>query len=141
MRVRDEDEEDVPELNMAPLIDCIFLLLIFFLLTSSLQKLEDDRQQAVQQLFVELPESAAASAAPARTEPLVIAVDESGRVYLEGQRVGVEQLHARLRTAGREQRRIRIEGDRRAAFEHIVHVIDLCEFEGLRDIAVRTCNE
>lgn len=137
MRIRDEDDDEVLELNLAPLIDCIFLLLIFFLLTSSLDR-QEEKERAVPQLFVELPESAAAVNAPARPEPLVIGVDEAGRFYVDEKRVGVEELHRRLREAGRERRRIRIDGDRRAAFEHVVHVIDLCEFEGLRDIAVRT---
>src|SRR5690606_28382975 len=107
MRVRDDDEDEVPELNLAPLIDCIFLLLIFFLLTSSLQQIRDDELKSVQQLFVELPEAVAAQTAPAQPEPLVIAVDESGRFHVDGERVGFEDLHRRLRAAGQASRKVR----------------------------------
>jgi len=141
MRIRDEEDDEAPEVSMAPLIDCIFLLLIFFLLTSSLQKTEDDREKAVQQLLIDLPEAAAAATAPAQGEPLVIGVDQKGKFYVGNQRVGVEELHQVLRQAASKHPKIRIEGDRQAAFEHVAHVIDLCQFEGLHDIAVRTRGE
>lgn len=138
MRIRDdEDEGDAPEVNMAPLIDCIFLLLIFFLLTSTIQKNTDEKKE-IQELAFLLPESAAAADAPAQPEILVIGVDDSGRAYVNNARVSLEELHRALRTAAASRPKVRIEGDERAAFEHIAHVIDLCEFEGLRDIAVRT---
>lgn len=138
MRIHDEEEDEAPEVNLAPLIDCVFLLLIFFLLTSSMQKIDDDKLKAVQQLFVELPESAAASTAPAQAEPLVIAVDAAGRFYVGEERVGIEKLHQVLRAATATRPKVRIEGDKHAEFEHIARVIDLCQFEGLRDISLRT---
>jgi biopolymer transport protein ExbD len=138
MRIHDEEEDETPEVNMAPLIDCIFLLLIFFLLTSSIQKVDDDKQKAVQQLCVELPEAAAAATAPAQPEPLVIAVDAAGKFYVSNERVGIEKLHQILRAAAANKPKVRVEGDKRAAFEHIAHVLDLCQFEGLHDISVRT---
>jgi biopolymer transport protein ExbD len=138
MRIRDDEDDEAPEVNMAPLIDCIFLLLIFFLLTSTMQKQDEDKQKAVQQLALQLPESSASATASAQTEPLIIGIDASGRFYLGTNRVGVEELHRILRDAAAKKAKIRIEGDRNAAFDHIAHVIDLCEFEGLRDIAVRT---
>jgi biopolymer transport protein ExbD len=138
MRIRDDEDDETPEVNMAPLIDCIFLLLIFFLLTSTIQKQDDDRQKTIQQLALELPESGAAADAPAQAEPLVISIDSAGKFYVKSNRVGLEELHRILREAAPKKTKVRIEGDRRAQFEHIAHVIDLCEFEGLREIAVRT---
>ena len=138
MRIRDDEDDETPEVNMAPLLDCIFLLLIFFLLTSTVQKQDEDKEKPVQQLVLELPESAAAANAPTQPEPLVISIDESGHYHVNQSRVGLEELHRVLREASAKHPKIRIEGDRRVAFEHIAHVIDLCEFEGLREIAVRT---
>jgi biopolymer transport protein ExbD len=103
-----------------------------------MQKQDEDKQKAVQQLALQLPESSASATASAQPEPLIIGIDASGRFYLGTNRVGVEELHRVLRDAAAKNAKIRIEGDRNAAFDHIAHVIDLCEFEGLRDIAVRT---
>jgi biopolymer transport protein ExbD len=138
MRVRDDEDDETPEVNMAPLIDCIFLLLIFFLLTSTIQKQDEDKQKPIQQLALQLPESSASAAAPAQPEPLVIGIDASGRFHIGTNRVGVEELHRVLRAAAAKKSKVRIEADRTAVFDHVAHVIDLCEFEGLRDIAVRT---
>jgi biopolymer transport protein ExbD len=143
MRIHDEEDDDRPELNVTPLIDCLFFLLTFFIMTSTLQEAEKPREvtHAPQQLLVELPEAIAAHDAADPAAPLVVSVDESGHFFVGYVAVGIEELHRRLREAGAAHRRIRIEGDRRAAFEAIARVIDLCEFEGLRDIAVRTRDE
>ena len=138
MRIRDDEDEETPEVNIAPLLDCVFLLLIFFLLTSTIQKTDDERKKEIQQLLLDLPESAAASKAPTQPQPLVISVDASGHYYVNNARVGLEELHRVLRAAASTHPKIRIEGDRRVSFDHVAHVIDLCEFEGLREIAVRT---
>jgi biopolymer transport protein ExbD len=138
MRIRDDEDDDKPELNLAPLIDCLFFLLTFFIMTSTLQDVAEQKEKAPQQLAFDLPESAAASAVPAQPEPLVIGVDASGHCYVNNSRVGLEELHRALRAAAPKHPKIRIEGDGRAPFDDIAHVIDLCEFEGLREIAVRT---
>jgi biopolymer transport protein ExbD len=138
MRISDDDDEETPEVNMAPLLDCVFLLLIFFLLTSTIQKTDDERKKEIQQLVIDLPESAAAATAPAQPAPLVISVDASGHYHVNNSRVGLEELHQVLREASATHPKIRIEGDRRVPFDAIAHVLDLCEFEGLNEIAVRT---
>ena len=140
MRIHDEDDDDKPELNLAPLIDCLFFLLTFFIMTSTLQDVVQ-QEKAAKQLPLDLPESTAAQTAPAEDAPVIVTVDAAGRFYVENAKVGVEDLHRRLREAGQSHRKIRIEGDRRAAFDDIARVIDLCEFEGLREIAVRTRDE
>jgi biopolymer transport protein ExbD len=72
--------------------------------------------------------------------PLVLAVDSRGKVYVGGERVTVQGLHDVLkREAARDpQRRIRIDGDEQVPYQHIVHVLDLCQFEGFTNIALHT---
>jgi biopolymer transport protein ExbD len=138
MRISDFEEDEESEINVAPLLDCIFLLLIFFLLTSTIQKTDEDRKKEVQQLSLELPEAAASAEAVAGKTVLVIQVDSSGRYFMNDERVGLEELHRRLRSAADKHPGIRIEGDRRVAFDAVAHVVDLCEFEGLKEISIRT---
>jgi biopolymer transport protein ExbD len=143
MRIHDEEDEDRPELNVTPLIDCLFFLLTFFIMTSTLEetKKAPEPVKSPKQLLVELPESIAARSAKDTSVPLVVTVDEAGHFFVDYTRVNIEELHRRLRDAGAAHRRIRIEGDRRASFQNVSRVFDLCEFEGLRDIAVRTRDE
>ena len=126
------DDDDV-QMNMTPLIDMLLVLLTFFLVATTLKKVEKEMQ-------VELPVSASAVEAPKEDPTLVIAVNREGAVYLDSRPVTTEQLHASLRqaAAANRQRRVRIDGDRLTPFQNIVHVMDLCQFEGLSNIGVHT---
>ena len=75
MRINLDDDESI-EPSMAPLLDCIFLLLIFFLVATSFQQQKIEENPELQQLSIQLPDSAAAmSVAAGLPEPLVIAID------------------------------------------------------------------
>jgi len=133
MRVRLEGDREDAEVQMAPLIDCVFLLLIFFLVAASLKK-------AHKELDIQLPHSAAAIETKSPHDTLIIEVTRDGTVYLEAEPVTTQLLHKRLRTAAAESpdRRVRIDADRRTAFQFIVQILDLCQFEGLNNVGVRS---
>ncbi len=126
-------EEESPEVQMAPLIDCVFLLLIFFLVATTMKKIE-------RELPIELPDSAAAIEVQQPEGILSIGIDRQGGFYINAEPVGYELLHATLREAAQSnpEQRIRIDGDRLAPFESIVHILDLCEFEGLKNVAIHS---
>ena len=52
----------------------------------------------------------------------------------------LQALHDRLRSAAQADpnRSVRVDGDRAAAYQHIVHVLDLCQLAGLTHIAMHT---
>lgn len=129
-------DDDAMEVQMAPLIDCVFLLLIFFLVATTLKKID-------RELPLELPESAAAVAAPRDEQMLVISLDGEGALFLDGSPASTGMLHERLReiAAADPDRKIRIEGDRAAPFEALVEVLDLCNFEGLSHVRIRAQDE
>lgn len=131
MRVRVQEEEEVG-VQMGPLIDCMFLLLIFFLVSATLKK-------AHKELAIDLPHSAAATEAKSKYDTVIIEVASDGTVHLEGQPVTQRLLHKRLRELATENpnRQVRIDADRRTVFQHIVHILDLCQFEGLNRVGVR----
>ena len=135
MRTELDDAEEI-EVQLAPLIDCVFLLLIFFLVATTLKEIRKE-------LPIELPEASAAVAVATPVEPLVIAVDADGNLYLGSEPVGLEVLHSHVRTVAQQNpnRRVRIDGDRVTPFQHIVHVMDLCQFEGLTNIGVHIADE
>lgn len=67
-------EEDQPALDISSLIDCTFLLLIYFLVTTTIQKREQD-------LDMTLPASAQSESQP-DIDPKFIKVDASGAIYV-----------------------------------------------------------
>lgn len=132
-------EEEQPEIGLIALIDCIFFLLMFFMVATSFkQQTENEKRK---ELPVVLP-SASASLVPtaASASPLIIGVDKSGKFYMDGERIGTLELHERLRkeAAVDVNRTVRIDGDQAAAYQHIVHVLDLCQLAGLTHIAMHT---
>ncbi len=138
MRI-DLGPEDEPEIGLIALIDCIFFLLMFFMVATSFKQPETDRK--TKDLPITLPVSTATLVAgEAAPDPLVITLDAQGAVSIDGRRLTLGQLHERLRAEGQRQPAppIRIDGDRRAAYQHLVQVIDLAQFEGLRQVSLRT---
>jgi biopolymer transport protein ExbD len=138
MRI-DLGHDEAPEIGLIPLIDCIFFLLMFFMVATSFK--QDKPVKPQKELPVVLPAAQASlDAARAAAAPLVLAVDQKGRVYVGNERVTVQGLHDVLkREAARDpQRRIRIDGDEQVPYQHIVHVLDLCQFEGFTNIALHT---
>ena len=132
MRIRDVEDEHI-EVQMTPLIDCVFLLLIFFLVATTLKKIDKE-------LLLDLPVSAAAVRTPAADDTLVVSIDREGNLYLGSEPVGQGYLQDRLReVAGKDpQHRIRIDGDKAAPLQAVVQVLDMCNFEGLKNVRIKS---
>ena len=133
MRVNKDLFEGAGEIHMAPLIDAVFLLLIFFLVAATLK-------QPHPQLDIELPESAAAAETPDEPSMTIIDLTRDGEFYIEGEQMTAESLRRTLREHASEDpnRTVRIDGDRGAAYQHLIHLVDLLQFEGLTDVRLRS---
>lgn len=126
---------EVEEINLTPLIDCVFLMLIFFMVATTFD-IEPIPQEEIQEVLINLPEASSSIIEKGLTKPIVIKVDIRGGYYFNGDRVNVSELHKRLKTLGQEspEQRIRIDGDKDVAFQYIAHILDLCQFVGLHNI-------
>jgi biopolymer transport protein ExbD len=135
MRVNMDDGSDIA-VDMGPLIDCVFLLLIFFLVSSTMKKPE-------MEIKVDLPEPAISAQANADREPAVIAIDKAGQFYMKGVPVGQSELHRKLKefAAADVETHIRIDVDRESPSRCLVQLLDLCAFEGLKNYALHTRSE
>ncbi|MCL1910343.1 MAG: biopolymer transporter ExbD [Kiritimatiellaeota bacterium] len=132
MPVKFQDEAHV-EIQMTSLIDCVFILLIFFLVSSQMKKVEKE-------LPIELPRAALTVPAKASPNLTAISIDKYGDLYVNGQPVGAEGLRAALRNAAatHPDMRVRINGDIFAPFRAVVQVLDTCQGEGLNVIGINT---
>ncbi len=119
------------ELQMAPLIDCVFLLLIFFLVATTLkeQKLE---------LPLDLPDAVSAQIVPQDESPFIVSIDKAGGLYLGAEPVTTDALHRSVRQVAQENpaRRIRIDFDKQTPAQALVQVLDLVNFEGLENVGI-----
>ena len=113
-------EPDLGIPNMMPLIDVVFLLLIFFLMASRFEQEE-------RELKVVLPEVAEAQPL-AMTQELVINITPEGKYLVAQQQYSEEQLAALLEQTRRNNphQSVLIRGDGRAAWKYGVRVMGLC---------------
>jgi biopolymer transport protein ExbD len=88
-------EDEQPEIGLIALIDCIFFLLMFFMVATSFTQAAGEKPQ--KELPVILPTAQMSlDRVGAGAPPLTIGVDKKGKLYLEGNRVSVQYLHYRL---------------------------------------------
>ncbi|AMV34528.1 biopolymer transport protein ExbD [Pirellula sp. SH-Sr6A] len=109
-------------LNLTPLIDVVFLLLIFFLVATRFA--QEDRELAVQ-----LP--SAANALPMTLEPneLVVHVDRQGIYTVNGKTLNLRELEVVLRQSVADNpigQVVIIRADKSAEVQTVVYVMDLC---------------
>ena len=135
MRTRLGDEEDL-QVDMAPLIDCVFLLLIFFLVATTLKKIDKE-------LPLELPDAEASLEVQQPDEFAAVAVDAEGVFYLDGTPVPISLLREELQTkaAANPEIKIRLDVDRRAEFAAVMQVLDHLRFHGITNVGINTLNQ
>lgn len=135
-------EDEQPEIGLIALIDCIFFLLMFFMVATSFKQQSETQQQS--QLSVVLPE-ASASLEPSSTATSVIAIgiDKKGNLFWGGEPISIKKLQDKLKENGEKNKQtlIEINGDEATPYKDIVSVIDICQFEGLTNIALHTRNK
>ena len=118
------------EVMMAPLIDCVFLLLMFYAVTA--QFVSDER------LKLKLPEAKTAEQAGSevadRSSVVVVAAD--GTVWIDEHLVPDSELEAKIRqmVAAAPERAIILRGDRDANYGVVVHVLDIARSVGAKTI-------
>jgi len=132
MRYRRPRSNDA-EVSMSPLIDAVFLLLIFFLVATMLK--QEDRD-----IDITPPQSRSAVKLPPDDDVVVVGIDMDGALFWQGEPATANLLHRQLRElAGADRgQRIRLDADARAPFERVAEVLDMCRFRGLQNVGIRT---
>jgi biopolymer transport protein ExbD len=131
MKFKRRTELEKGRLDIVPLIDVVFLLLIFFMLTSSFIF-----QPGIK---VNLPK--AITSEVVHKKSLVILITKDNAVYLNERAITMDELTTRLAIAAKETRPLLIQADREASLGKVVEVWDLCREEGITQINIATLHE
>jgi len=127
--IADQEQQKPPvSIELTPLIDMVFLLLIFFLVATTFRQEEREMQIA-------LP--FASSSAPISTmlRELIINVDAEGTVIVAGRQLddaGLQSLVTEA-VAGNPEQKVTVRGDRATAYAHVVRVLDVCKTSGIQE--------
>ena len=127
MSVQLRESSAMSSLSIAPLIDVVFLLLIFFLVTSRFEKQERD-------LDLELPEASQSVPITETPSEIVVNLGVDGQLVIDGSIRGLDELEKILAQASANNpltQTVLIRSDRRAPVGAFIGVINVCKELGL----------
>jgi len=133
MRRLGQQEQREQDIDISPLIDVVFILLIFFMVSTTFVK---DAQ-------LELERPSAQSAEPADTKSVRISIDRSGDIYLGDTPIRLWMLQGRVREELRSasESNVLVVVDRGIAAERLIDVVDQCRLAGAKNVGVITDKE
>ncbi len=131
MNFGDGDEDKIiADINMTPLIDIMLVLLILFMVTSSIS-LESG-------LDVELPQVAAGGTQSQEGTAVIISLDEKGSLSIQGQASSMATLREDIQTAMKEAGTtlVILEGDKSSKLGNAVVIMDIAKAAGASKFAI-----
>jgi len=124
-------------LEMTPMIDIVFLLMIFFLVASKL----DEADRAID---VVLPQAAAAQPLTSRPREFVINIDRAGNYFAGARPVRLEELRGLLvqaTTDNPQRQTVIVRADEEVAHKFVVAAMDACVQAGIDDYQVQAASD
>jgi len=132
MRFRPK-KQDVENVDVSPLIDMVFILLIFFMVTTTF----------VKDMKLDLNRPSAASASKSDSKVVRVYIDNTGAVYIDNQPVQIWAIQSKLRDLLRTaaDKAVLVVSDETIPVETLIDVVDECRMSGAKDVAVSTSKE
>ncbi len=121
------DEEDV---NVTPLLDIVFIMLIFFIVTSTFVRepgIEVDRPEAV-------------TASDRKFAKIIVAISEDDEIWINKEEVELAEVRIRVEELIRQNPRSTavVQADRGSKSRYLVEVVNQIRATGISDVAVST---
>jgi biopolymer transport protein ExbD len=132
MRYR-EKKESIQDINISPLIDMVFILLIFFMVSTTF----------VKDMKLDLNRPAASSSSTASTKAIRLYIDSQGEIYLDGEPVRVWVVQSRIRDLldASTSKSVLVVTDEGVPAGRLVEVVDQARLAGATDVGVATVQE
>lgn len=123
--------DEQPALNLTPMIDVVFLLIIFFMVATKFSELERN-------IELEIPEVAAAGSSRTPPKPRTVAVFSDGHVELDGQIIELDGLKQQLSMARATEADLSVivRGDAQCPYQHIAAAMAACRDAGVTDLGM-----
>ena len=128
LRGGQNSSNNTQDINISPLIDLVFLLLIFFLVTTSF----------VEETGIEVQPPVASTAELKEQGNLLIGVDDSGRVFMDRRQVDVRMVrgHIARNLAENPKSGVIIVADQQSQAGVIIKVMDQCRLAGAKSVSL-----
>lgn len=121
-------EEENEEINMTPMLDVVFIMLIFFIVTASF----------VRESGIDVNRPDAATAVSKDRANILIAINDKGHVWINKRRVDVRAVTANIEGLKAEfpQATVVIQADKKATTEVLIKVMDASRAAGVFDVSI-----
>ena len=129
MQFRKKEKNDSFTIDIAPLVDVVFLLLIFFMLSTSFEIHPG--------LKVNLPETSSKEL-DKKPKNVKIVISKSGKIYFNNKKVDINSLSKNFQKIKNKKTLVVIEADKLAYHGTVVTVMDLAKRNGLNNFAIVT---
>jgi len=118
------------EINLTPMLDVVFIMLIFFVVTTSF----------VKEAGVEVNRPNASTAQPQESANILIAIRPNGEIWIDNRAVDVRAVRANIERLRAEfpESSVVIQGDKQAQIGLLVRVMDQVRMAGITDVAIAT---
>lgn len=121
-------EEQEEEINLTPMLDVVFIMLIFFIVTASF----------VKEAGIDVNRPEAATAVKKERANILIAISDKGEIWINKRRVDVRAVQANVERLKAEnpQGSVVIQADKKATTDTLIKVMDASRAAGVFDVSI-----
>ncbi|WP_085297782.1 ExbD/TolR family protein [Cognaticolwellia mytili] len=123
-----QEQEESEEINMTPMLDVVFILLIFFIVTASF----------VKESGIEVNRPEAATAVKKERANILVAISDKGEIWINKRRIDVRAVQANIERLKAEnpQGTVVIQADKKATTDVLIKVMDSARAAGVYDVSI-----
>ncbi len=128
------NKDDQQSINLTPLIDIVFLLIIFFMVGTRFSEL-NEQEKSIQ---LEVPQVGAAVALTAAPKKRVINVLKDGKIVLDNETVTIGELYDELTDTKNQYQKLGVivRGDANSKYQNVADVIATCKRADISDLNI-----
>lgn len=129
MRLLDEDDKEISEINMTPFVDIILVVLIIFLATATFI--------VEGKIPLNLPKAETSQSKQIKQKKMVITIKKDGSIYINDQKGSINILKEKIKNLSKNTVVV-LRADRDVPFQKVVSVIDTCRSQGIERYSIET---
>lgn len=123
-----QDQEEKEEIDMTPMLDVVFILLIFFIVTASF----------VKEAGIDVNRPEAATAVKKERANILVAISDKGDIWINKRKVDIRSVQANIERLKAEnpQGTVVIQADKKSTTEILIKVMDSARAAGVYDVSI-----
>lgn len=131
MKLIDDEDKEISEINMTPFVDIILVVLIIFLATATFI--------VEGKIPLNLPQAKTSEAKELTKKKVIITIKKDGTIYIDSKQIDISSLRKELASFIKEKKPVIVlRADRDTPFQKVVSVIDICRDLGLEKYTIET---